>query len=446
MYNVPILPPYASLGAAPSKARVLITTIKRRLHYGWVIFGLTFANLTVEGGAKNVQGVFLVAFRGYFRSSLALTAAIFSASGLVGAFVAPLLGRFLDRFGPRAMFPIAACFILIGWIASSFSTHIWQVFIFYSVIATIGQTTISSFSATATLAPWFPRSKGIVLGTADSGNPTGQAIIVPLAQFLVSTIGWQAAFRIFGVAFFVVVALPNLLFQRRTPHQDPSLPAAPPALASSEPVTPETQAPDQPRPSVSLRATLRDPAVFLLLSARAVGSVGTQITIVHMLNFLFLSGYGQMQAAFAIGIAGLLGIGGRPGVGFLSDVLGREIVFTIFTAMSVASVMVVLFFGGAGVWWALVVFVALAGLSEGVNGLLVGAKAADLYPPHMLGTVMGILETGRGIGIATGPVMAGILFDLQGDYFLAFLISAALTSASVLLMWSVRLTSRQSRY
>ena len=153
-----------------------------------------------------------------------------------------------------------------------------------------------------------------------------------------------------------------------------------------------------------------------------------------------------MQAAFAIGIAGLLGIGGRPGVGFLSDVLGREIVFTIFTAMSVASVMVVLFFGGAGVWWALVVFVALAGLSEGVNGLLVGAKAADLYPPHMLGTVMGILETGRGIGIATGPVMAGILFDLQGDYFLAFLISAALTSASVLLMWSVRLTSRQSRY
>ena len=429
------------------KARVLITTIKRRLHYGWVIFGLTFANLTVEGGAKNVQGVFLVAFRGYFRSSLALTAAIFSASGLVGAFVAPLLGRFLDRFGPRAMFPIAGCFILIGWIATSFSTHIWQVFIFYSVIATIGQTTISSFSATATLAPWFPRSKGIVLGTADSGNPTGQAIIVPLAQFLVSTIGWQAAFRIFGVAFFVVVALPNLLFQRRPPHEDPSLRAFTPALASSESVTPETQAPDQLRPSVALRATLRDPTVFLLLSARAVGSVGTQITIVHMLNFLFLSGYGQMQAAFAIGIAGLMGIGGRPGVGFLSDVLGREIVFTIFTAMSVASVMVVLFFGGAGVWWALVVFVALApGLARALTGFWWAPRPPTFTHPTCWAPLWEFWKPAGASASLPAPVMAGILFDLQGDYFLAFLISAALTSASVLLMWSVRLTSRQSRY
>ena len=411
-----------------------------------MIFGLTFANLTVEGGAKNVQGVFLIAFQGYFRSSLALTAAVFSASGLVGAFAAPLLGRLLDRLGPRAMFPIAGCLILVGWIATSFTNNIWQVFIFYSLIATLGQTTISSFSATATLAPWFPRSKGIVLGAADSGNPTGQAIIVPLAQFLVSAIGWQAAFRIFGVVFFVVVALPNLLLQRRPPDEDPSIPIAAPAQAAAESATPESQPSDQPRSSASLKAALRDPTVVLLLSARAVGSVGSQITIVHMLNFLFLSGYGQMQAAFAIGIAGLLGIVGRPGIGFLSDVLGREIVFTFSMIMSVSAVLVVLFFGGAGVWWVLVAFVALAGLSEGITGLLLSAKAADLYPPHMLGTVMGMLETGRGIGIATGPVMAGILFDFQGDYFLAFLISAALTTVSIFLMWSVRLTARQSRY
>ena len=46
---------------------------------------------------------------------------------------------------------------------------------------------------------------------------------------------------------------------------------------------------------------------------------------------------------------------------------------------------------------------------------------------------MGMLETGRGIGIGigVGPVMAGLLFDLQGDYFLAFLISAGLTTASI---------------
>ena len=107
-----------------------------------------------------------------------------------------------------------------------------------------------------------------------------------------------------------------------------------------------------------------------------------------------------------------------------------------------AAVILVLFLSAGGAWWVLVVFVALNGLSDGISGLLIGAKAADLYPPRMLGKVMGMMEVGRGIGIGLGPILAGLLFDLQGDYFLAFLISAGLTTASVFLMWGVRLTAR----
>ena len=423
----------------------MVATIRRRLHYGWVVFALTFSNLTVEGGSKNVQSVFLVAFRDHFRSSVALTSAVFSASGLFGAFAAPFLGIFLDRFGPRVMFPIAGCFILVGWLASSFVSDIWQLFIFYSVVATVGQVGISSFSATATLAPWFPRSRGAVLGMADAGNPAGQAIVVPLAQLIVSTLGWQWAFRIFGVAFFVMVVIPNLLFQKRPPDSGREVNVAMPDVVAEAGASDELaeSAPEREPPSRSPAAgVLREPAVWLLLGARAVNSIGNHMIMVHILAFLFLAGYGEIQAALAIGIAGLLGIGGRPATGLLSDVLGREIVYTFGMTMSVAAVILVLFFGAGGAWWVLVFFVALNGFSDGISGLLIGAKAADLYPPRMLGTVMGMMEVGRGIGIGLGPIMAGILFDLQGDYFLAFLISAGLTTASVFLMWSVRLTSR----
>ena len=423
----------------------MLTAVKRRLHYGWVIFLLTFLNLTVEGGSKNVQSVFLVALRDHFRSSVALTAAVFSASGLFGAFVAPLLGIILDRYGPRVLFPIAGCFILVGWLASSFVSEVWQLFIVYSVIATVGQVGISSFSATATLAPWFPRSRGVALGMADAGNPAGQAIVVPLAQLIVSTLGWQWAFRIFGVVFFVLVVVPNLLFQKRAPEdwdrrgnaggassereELPVAPAAPPTAVETPVQSP-------------IGEVLREPAVWLLLGARAVNSVGNHMTMVHILAFLFLAGYGEIQAALAIGIAGLLGIGGRPATGLLSDIIGREIVYTLGMTMSVAAVMLVLFLGAGDAWWVLVAFVALNGLSDGISGLLIGAKSADLYPPRMLGKVMGMMEVGRGIGIGLGPILAGLLFDLLGDYFLAFLISAGLTTASVFLMWGVRLTAR----
>ena len=375
----------------------MLTAAKRRLHYGWVIFLLTFSNLTVEGGSKNVQSVFLVALRDHFRSSVALTAAVFSASGLFGAFVAPLLGIVLDRYGPRVMFPIAGCFILVGWLASSFVSQVWQLFIFYSVVATVGQVGISSFSATATLAPWFPRTRGVALGMADAGNPAGQAIVVPLAQLIVSTLGWQWAFRIFGVAFFFLVAIPNMLLQKRPPGGWGVSDKSDAEIVEREGISdvPADLAPQTETSSrSSLGEVLREPAVWLLLGARAVNSVGNHMIMVHILAFLFLAGYGEIQAALAIGIAGLLGIGGRPATGLLSDIIGREAVYTIGMTMSVAAVILVVLFSAGGAGWVLVIFVALNGLSDGISGLLIGAKAADLYPPRMLGRVMGMMEVG----------------------------------------------------
>jgi MFS family permease len=446
--------------AAPPQSP--LASLRGKLHYGWVIFGLTFANLTIEGGAKNSQPVFLVALHQGFGTSLTLTSALFSVSGLVGALSSPVLGRLLDRWGPRVMFPLAGAFIMLGWVASSFAENIWQLFIYYGVFATLGQTMVSSFSATATLAPWFPRSKGIVLGVADSGNPTGQAIVTPLAQVIASTLGWRAAYQIFGVAFFLVVAPLNLIFQRRPPVFSEALPPpgppGPGALVVSQ--SPATQSPDIPdihiiegevqRPAASeapaAEALLRQPALWLLTSTRAVASTANQMTQVHLIAFFLLAGYSELQAAVAIGAGGLLGIGGRPGFGLLSDVIGRETVFTISMIMSLGSILVVLFFGGSGSMLVLVVFVALAGLSDGLSGLLIGAKAADLYPPQALGTVMGVVEVGRGIGIALGPVLAGILFDLQGDYVVAFSLAAGLTFGSICTMWGVRLSQGEARY
>ena len=82
-----------------------------KLNYGWVILGLIFGNLFVEGGVRNTQPVLLPALTHRFDGSAAMTSAIFSASGIVGGFTAPILGKMLDRIGPRYMFPLAGAFI-----------------------------------------------------------------------------------------------------------------------------------------------------------------------------------------------------------------------------------------------------------------------------------------------------------------------------------------------
>lgn len=432
----------------------LLTSVKRKWHYGWAIFGLTFTNLTVEGGSKHTQAVFLVALQNNFMSSATATSAIFSVGGLVGAFSTPILGRLLDRMGPKFLFPVAGALILVGWLASGFATELWQLFIFYSVIATLGQTALSSFSATANLAPWFPRTRGGMLGLADAGNPAGQTVFTPLAQVMVSTIGWRSAYQILGVVFFILVGPINYLFQRRPPLQNTSVEDNQSSAARGRAV-PETSgqepggasgASEELANSITLREILRRPSVWLLVLTRAANSTASQMTQLHMLAFFILAGYGELQAAVTIGLVGLLSIGGRPVFGSLSDFIGRETTYTVGLGMTIGSIVAALLFSDGSSLWPLALFVVLAGLSDGISGLVVGAKTADLFPSSGLGTAIGVVEVGRGVGIALGPVLGGLLFDLQGDYLVAFSLAAGLAFASICFMWAVKFIGGEARY
>ena len=418
---------------------------KRKPGYGWIILGLTFGNIFVEGGVKNSQPVFLPALRQGFGGSAAMTAAIFSASGLVGAFIAPILGKLLDMFGARYMFPLAGIVILIGWWASSTVNHMWQLFIFYSIIATLGQTLIGSFSGTAVLTPWFPRTKGVMLGIADSGNPAGQAVITPLAQYTISNFGWRAGFQVLGVIFFLVVSPLNFLLQRKPPVYGVDLNASDNMESTSDDtgVNEKLVLPEQDTNALLIDNqrfnALKEPAVWLLLLSRATQAVSNQMTNLHIIAFFVLAGYGEMQSASAIGVAGLFGVGARPCFGILSDKFGREIVYTVGMLMTVLSLVVIILFAKNATLWPLLLFVGLTGLSDGVSGLLIGVKASDIYPAHVLGSVMGVIEVGRGIGIATGGVLTGLLFDIYGDYTSAYWVAVFLILLSIVAIWAAKL-------
>ena len=439
---------------------------RSRLHYGWVVFVLSLGNLTVEGGTKNSEAVFFNALRQSFHGSATYTASIFSLAGLVGALSAPLLGILLDRWGARILFPLAGLCILLGWIASSFVTDLWQMFIFYGIFAGIGHTAISSFSMTATLAPWFPQARGRMLGLADSGNPIGQAIFAPLAAALTAALGWRGAFRIFGVIFAILIALPNGLLQRRAP---PAVAAAVPVSAptataepahpagSTDAVPPEPQRPTPTaaitpatRPAMHRRPlrlgrVVRDPTMWLLVLTRITGSTGTQMIRVHLVTFFVLAGYGEQTAANTLGAVGVVSLFARPVVGLSTDRWGRESVYTVGMSIAAGAVLLVLWLGDGASYWPLFLYAALAGTTDGISGLIVGAKAADLFPQESLGAVMGFVEMGRGAAIFLGPILAGLLFDLQGDYVQAFILSAGLTLASICAAWAAHWMGNRRR-
>jgi MFS family permease len=407
-------------------------------HYGWVIFSLSVTNLVVEGGIKNTVPVVYVALRDSFHWSAAATAGIFSLGGLTGALCAPLLGHLLDRIGPRYLFPLGGLLILLGYLASSCVTELWHLYILYGILATVGENAISSFTTAATLSPWFPRNRGRILGLADAGNSLGQVIFLPVAQLLMASIGWRDTFRLFGLLFFLLVGPSNFLLQRRPPLQ-PTVVKGGRSWETGMSAS-RTTIPDAPR----TRQILRHPLVWCLVMARLLATTGNHLTQVHIVAFFIAAGYSPLLAASALGAVGLVGMVGRPLSGTLSDVLGREVVYTIGSGMQMGGIVALLTLGDGQRLWPILLFVTLNGLSDGIGGLVVGAKAADLFPTRSLGAVMGLVQMGRGLGIMVGPLLGGLLFDLQGHYGAAYLLAAALVCVAIGCMWGVRLAGGQA--
>jgi MFS family permease len=416
--------------------------------YGWVIFGLSFTNLVAEGGLKNTVPVLYVALRDSFQWSAAATSSVFSLAGLVGGLGAPLLGRLLDRWGPRVLFPFGGLLIFLGWGASSSVTDLWQLLLLYSVVATLGENSISSFTAMANLLPWFPRTRGRMLGLVDVGNPLGAVLFLPLAQWLISSLGWREAFRILGMVFFVLIVPANLCLQRRPPQRPaetvPDGAAVRPAVSATPAAPPRSLGTTVVAPTLT-RQIIRRPPVWCLVLARLFASLGTHLTSVHLVAFFVAAGYDPLLAASAIAGVGLVSVVGRPLSGTLSDVLGREVMYTVGLGVHISAIVLVLTLGDGQRLWPILLFVGLSGLSDGIGGLVVGAKAGDLFPATSLGLVLGLVQMGRGLGIMAGPLLGGLLFDLQGTYRLAFILAVTLVIVSIGCMWGTRWTAGQGR-
>jgi nitrate/nitrite transporter NarK len=280
-------------------------------------------------------------------------------------------------------------------------------------------------------------------------------LFLPLAQWLIVTIGWRETFRLLGVVFFLLVAPANFFLQRRPPlrrivadQDEAGVQRIPPSTPLASSGTGSLEHPSG-RATVAVTPTRgrqlwRQPPVWFLVLARLCATLGTHVTSVHLVAFFVAAGYDPLLAASVIAGVGGVSVIGRPLSGALSDVFGREVIYTVGLGMHISAIILVLTLGDGQSWWPLLLFVGLSGLSDGIGGLVVGAKAGDLFPATSLGEVMGLVQMGRGLGMMVGPLLGGWLFDLQGNYRMAFLLAVALVTMAIGCMWGVRLTATKA--
>jgi MFS family permease len=188
----------------------------------------------------------------------------------------------------------------------------------------------------------------------------------------------------------------------------------------------------------SLGEAIRTPHFWLLFSVYLFTGLGSFFVSLHQLAFAIDVGFDRIYAAGVLGMGALLAVFGTIVTGTLSDYIGREVSAILAYGFSIVGVICALLITSPDQHLLLWLHACFFGLTWGARGPAITAKTADLFPGPQLGTILGVITIGSGLGAAIGAWAAGGIFDLTGSYRVAFMLSIASYLCGVVAFWALR--------
>src|SRR5262244_1802737 len=194
-----------------------------RLRPGGLLIGGAFVTFAISAALMHSYAVFLLAFLEEFRWSRAETSLAYSISAFVSGASAPFVGALVDRLGPRRLVLLGGGVLALGLLGSAYVHALWQLIALYGVLMTVGANCLGLVVFVPMLSRRFVSNRGMAISIVQSANGFARAVSAPVAQILISTIGWRHAYLAQAALMGALVWPLAALFQR---HEEPA-PIAP---------------------------------------------------------------------------------------------------------------------------------------------------------------------------------------------------------------------------
>ncbi|MGI9326811.1 MAG: MFS transporter [Pseudomonadales bacterium] len=409
--------PAATPGPAPKQSGRFL---------GWrMVMVAFFVDFVAVGFFFYSYGVFFKAMAAEFGDSRLGVALGLTLSQSVGALLAPLLGRALDRLPLRLIIGAGATSMSLGFLGLSQVTSQLQFYLVLAVFIGFGAGAMGGLATAKLIANWFERRRGTALGIAATGISLSGVVMPLITAAIIEAYGWRQGFLAYGL-FTACIVVPVVLKWVISKPEDVGL-------------LPDGQLPKPAVPAVSPIAPagriLRTPDYWILALGLALLMCCMSATLTHMVPRLTDAGYSLKQASLMMSLCAGFGVLGKLAIGWLADRWSGRKAFwlaTLFQALGQLG----MFQLHSAAWFAL----GAAFFGFGMGGVvpLQGALVGRLFGRERFGRVLGLMRpTMLPIQIVGVPI-AGAVYDATGSYDPAFAATFALYAFAALAIYPLR--------
>jgi len=315
---------------------------------------------------------------------------LYSLGTLLGILPAPLIGRLVDRFGPRRVIAPVACALTAACGTMSVIEGPLTLAVGFVLLrcAAIGGLSLVSLHM---VNLWFDKLRGRMTAVAMLGLAAGGLVIPRLAEFVIAEHGWRAAYGVLAAIVLLMAPIGLLFFRNRPAEYNAQKDFGRVALICRTNSTPD----------LTLGEARRTVPFWYLVSVGfLINAVGTALLLDHV-RLLVSAGVTRATAIQLLGIvtvAQALAIlaGGALVDRFGARRVGLGGISILILAVSCAMTAPTL---GSGA-----IYAAALGASIGVLQLVASAGLAEAFGTAHLGNIRGTTFMVGVAGAAAGPL------------------------------------------
>jgi MFS family permease len=391
-----------------------------RFFYGYIIVIAGFFIMLAYSALRSVFGIFFEPMISEFDWSAAVISGAFSLSIIMDGGLGILMGRLTDKLGPRKVLLICGSLAGLGYILMSQVTTIWQMYLVYGIIIGVGMSGIF-VPVITNLSRWFIVRRNTTNGIVMAGMGVGTLIVSPVAYRLILSYQWQKSYLILGTIFLVIV-LVSTQFMRRDPAQVGQIPFN--RLSNGKPsLKSEVR-------NFSLHEAFHTRQLWLVFFMFFCFGFAAMSLSVHIVPHIIDLKISPATAANILAVTGAVTIIGRIVFGAIADKIGGKQAYRLGFIVMVVMTLWLLIIREA---WMFYVFAIIWGFASGGMGTIQSPIVAEFFGLKSLGAIFGVCGLGTMLGGSVGPVITGYLFDLKGNYQIAFITLSVLATAGIVI-------------